>query len=195
MLAFPGSGNEYPINPGEAKVIAGAAQAHRELHEDMLDLRGADFEIGESRFADNPSVPNMRYVGSSQFYPNQLLSGRLYFLARPFDPSDLEQVWRDIRGSLYSRVPLSLITDLATAQNIWPDSDSELPPCQPIIHPNVDRFPGGFPNISEVQVRSSFQREVLTTENGIRILMDTNTTASDFSMMRYTPGGLPDGGE
>ena len=199
MLAFPGSGGEYPIAPGETKLIAVSAQDHRELHEDMLDLRGADFEIGAGSFADNPSVPDMRDIGLDEFNPGSLLSGStLRFLARPFEPSSLSSPWRNSRGERYYRVPLDLVLDIAYSEPIWPDADEARPACAPFLHPHVDRFPGGFLNIgleADTERTLSFQREVLTTEDGIPILMDTNTSAADFEMMRYTPGELPNRGQ
>lgn len=195
MLAFPGSGTEYPIAPGEAKLVAVSALDHREIHPDMFDLRGADFEIGVPGFADNPSVPDMLDVGRASFFTNLLLNtNRVYFLAAPFDPGSLPVEWRHPSGRGFVRVPLSLMHDVAASVSIWPDDDAQNPPCVPVVHPDVDRFPGGFKEIGfeapDNRLRS-FQREVLRTEGGIPVLMDTRTSAADFSIMRVTPGTLP----
>lgn len=44
-LAFPGSGGEHPILPGEVKVVATSAIDHTPVHPDLFDLSSADFEI------------------------------------------------------------------------------------------------------------------------------------------------------
>ncbi|WP_419936667.1 hypothetical protein [Candidatus Palauibacter sp.] len=63
MLAFPGAGGEYPIGPGETRLVAMSAIDHTPVHPDLPDLSGADFEIRAIRAADNPAVPNMIDVG------------------------------------------------------------------------------------------------------------------------------------
>ncbi|MGH7541893.1 MAG: hypothetical protein ACRELC_12920, partial [Gemmatimonadota bacterium] len=45
-LQFPGSGAEYPIFPGEAKVMAHSAIDHTPVHPELLNLENADFEGG-----------------------------------------------------------------------------------------------------------------------------------------------------
>ena len=192
VIQFPGTGSDYPIQPGGTKLIAVSAQDHRDLHEDMLDLRGADFEIGGSGLADNPSVPNMIQAGTRAFTPAQLLTTTsVWFLAEPFDPVSQPVSWRNVHGRGYRRVPLAFVLDVVTTKYVWPERDAEHPECDPMIHPTVDGLPGGFQEGGEPNVRGSVQRRPLTTEDGIPILMDTNTSASDFEMMRYTPGELP----
>lgn len=194
VIQFPGTGSEYPIPPGETRLVAFSAQDHRELHPDMLDLRDADFEIGDPAFADNPSVPNMVQVGTAPFNASMLLTtNKLWFLAESFDPLAQPVSWRDFRGQGFRKVPIKFVLDLVSSKFVWPDKDGEKPDCIPMIHPSIDGLPGGFLEEAGVNVQLSFQREVLMTEDGIPILMDTNTSATDFEMMRYTPGELPEG--
>lgn len=198
LIQFPGGGSDYPIGPGQTRIVVGAAIDHREIHEDMLDHRRADFEIGGvfTSYADNPSVPNMEERGENPFYLNNLVgSTQLWFLAEPFDPLALPVTWRDVRGNGYRKVPAELLLDVASHKLLWPENDAENEYCDPMIHPEIDGFPGGFKDSGRDPTFLSFQREVLTTRDGIPILMDTNTSASDFSIMRYTPDGLPDGGQ
>lgn len=54
---FPGSGTDYPIQPGEYKIVTPDAKTYTDL-----DLSNADFEFfieGEFREYDNPDVPNL----------------------------------------------------------------------------------------------------------------------------------------
>ena len=54
---FPGTGTDYPIQPGEYKILTPDAKPYTDL-----DLSNADFEFfveGEFRPYDNPDVPNL----------------------------------------------------------------------------------------------------------------------------------------
>ena len=62
VYAFPGTGREYPILAGEAKVVAMDAIDHRAAapDKDQVDLSRADFEeIGSTADTDNPYAANM----------------------------------------------------------------------------------------------------------------------------------------
>lgn len=200
LIAFPGDGTEHPIHPGETKLIAAAAHDHTVIHEEMFDLSHADFEIAQSNHANNPSVPDMIDIGLSDFYHTRLLGGGdFYFLADSFDPSSLPRPWRDSRGRAYMRVPTDLMFDIASIAVFWPESDAERPPCVPLHHRAIDRFPGGlyeigFTTSTGVPVdTTSRQRPILRREGGVPVLWDTNASAADWRMMGVTPGTLPDG--
>ena len=62
MISFPGSGREFPIRPGEGKVVAMDAINHTAASglENYPDLSGAQFEeIGNEADTDNPFSANM----------------------------------------------------------------------------------------------------------------------------------------
>ena len=67
VLQFPGSGTEHPIPPGEVRTVAVSAIDHTPVHPTMLDLSGADFEIGGALlrygigicFPHIPSIPQV----------------------------------------------------------------------------------------------------------------------------------------
>ena len=62
IQAFPGSGREFPIAPGQAKVIAMDAMNHIAASPttNQVDLSNAAFEQhGDDADIDNPFVPNM----------------------------------------------------------------------------------------------------------------------------------------
>lgn len=66
VYCFPGSGKDYPIEPGKEVVVALNAKNHKEFNSNSIDLSKADFEFydapedgGEAVDEDNPSVPNM----------------------------------------------------------------------------------------------------------------------------------------
>lgn len=77
IYQFPGSGKEYPIKPGEFKIVAATAiNHHTEDKPNSVDLSGADFEflfpdvelpgrngkIIKITDTDNPDVPNMNII-------------------------------------------------------------------------------------------------------------------------------------
>ncbi|WP_196885448.1 DUF4876 domain-containing protein [Aureivirga sp. CE67] len=86
VFKIPGTGNQYPINPGESIVVAATAINHKEplvvgdqtysVNDPSLtvDLSGADFEINMVNYlnsigktpldsdVDNPAVPNLDVV-------------------------------------------------------------------------------------------------------------------------------------
>lgn len=81
MIQFPGSGQQYKIEPGKSIVLTPAAYNHQQLFSEALDLSSANFEIYTQEqmseniydnqgkgISENPQVPNMIYVYSdSQF--------------------------------------------------------------------------------------------------------------------------------
>lgn len=65
---FPGSGTEYPIQPGQFILCAADAIDHRVNAPNSVDLSHADFEFykDDAPDIDNPAVPNMiKYFQSS----------------------------------------------------------------------------------------------------------------------------------
>ncbi len=96
VLAFPGSGKDYPIQPGEFVVIANEAMNHtlaygediskREEYAKSPNLINADWEIYlNTGDADNPDVPNLEVIFSNNKYMKAFglgVMGRSYILAK-----------------------------------------------------------------------------------------------------------------
>lgn len=63
LYQIPGSGNDYPVEPGESKMLALTAQNFKAENGAGFDLSKADFEFyDENDYVedyDNPDVPNM----------------------------------------------------------------------------------------------------------------------------------------
>lgn len=193
-IAFPGSGGEYPIQPGEAKVVAVSAIDHSPVHPQLLDLRDADFEIGGSQNADNPAVPNMFDVGLAAWEPGWFLAAiSILFLSEPIEVGALPITFRDVNGAGYVQIPANRLVDVTAFRAIWPDRDIERPPCIPALHPSFDRYEGGLFEIGfgVEEPAESLQRVVLRYEDGRPVLQDTNTTAADFAFAPQTPGWIP----
>ena len=197
-VAFPGSGTDYPIGPGEVRTVAYTAIDHTQLHPSLNDLSNADFEIGLAGVANNPGVPDMRDVGLGIFIPGYLLATRnVYALALPQDLAGLSIEFRDSRGRGYVRIPRALLLDVAVIRSLWPLSDGEFPWCVPMVAPALNRYEGGFVNIgfdSDQAFRAtrSLQRPFLRRDpSGRVILMNTHTSAVDFVHVLKTPGSVP----
>lgn len=200
-MAFPGSGSEYPIEPGETKVIANQAADHTSNHPSMLDLRDADFEFlaGEG-LADNPAVPNMVERGLRPFHDGALLAtNNALFLSEPVDFESLPIRYRARRGQAYVRVPADRVIDVVATEIVWPEHDLEAPPCRPMLPDRFDRYPGGFKRIglevsANLNQSSSVQRRVLRDgPDGHPVLFNTTTSAVDVEHADpRTPGSIPD---
>lgn len=198
-LRFPGSGSEHPIAPGEAVVIAAAAIDHTDIHPDMPDLSNADFELPARTSVDNPEVPDMESVGLESFGPDDFIStDQMWFLAEPTDLDNLPIVHRDHTGRGYVKVPAERILDAIASWYWWPEIERGpySIPCQPVIHPRFDRQMTYIPNEDVVGVElsstHSLQRRILRDGGGRRVLLNTNTGATDFAFFDRSPGFVPE---
>lgn len=61
VVVVPGSGTDYPVQPGESFIICDNAINHKEANPNSIDLSNASFEwyIESTQDVDNPDVPNM----------------------------------------------------------------------------------------------------------------------------------------
>ena len=65
IYLIPGSGKDYPVEPGQTILIADAAIDHRAINPNSFNLSGADFEWFDDSTdpkytdLDNPAVPNL----------------------------------------------------------------------------------------------------------------------------------------
>jgi hypothetical protein len=198
FLQFPGSGSDYPIGPGEPRLVAVEAIDHTPIHPTMPNLSNADFEIGG--LANNPAVPDMLQFGPEGIgmpYPRIVAGGSAIILTEPFDIATLTTVWRDGAAREFFRVPTDKILEAVAFQVIFTLWDDKRDMCWPIVHRYFDRYEGGFDDLlahgSDEALRS-LQRKVLrVTADGRKILTNTNTTAYDFSLGKVarTPGWVP----
>jgi hypothetical protein len=194
---FPGGGAEYPLNPGEVKLIAVNAQDHTNLHPAMMDLSDADFEMLQPGSADNPGVPNLDYVAPQAHDLGDLgFPWAFYFLSRPVDlealPSGLDPAGTGKSGFVFRRFPRSEILDVVY---VWHDSDNTPRPfCTDPVYPSFDALPGEiFRGVTRGEGFVSNQRRIVGTRNGLPLLLDTNTSKVDFVKGERTPGWVSGG--
>lgn len=96
VYIFPGSGREYPIQPGQEVVVAINAKNHKEFNSASIDLSKADFEIyNESSNPDftdqdNPNVPNLTewYETSATYFAMHNRGFKAYAICRPTVDAD-----------------------------------------------------------------------------------------------------------
>lgn len=85
IYQFPGSGTDYPVQPGEQIVVCQSAIDHREANALSMDLSKAKFEWLDDNalhnlpnpFPNNPDVPNMKHIFTKQ---QRGKSGQTYWL-------------------------------------------------------------------------------------------------------------------
>jgi len=195
LQQFPGSGVQYPLEPGETVVIATDAIDHSAFVSDMLDLSGADFEFSGPSGPDNPAVPNMIDVGD---YTSPTGHG-IYFrslAALPFiaDPVDLNAV---ARGRILEtttwdmhRIPTERVLDLAAFYTLFPYPG--LAWCSPFVNRGLLRREGALiPFENEEWLRSLQRKVALRLPDGRVILQDTRDSEVDFHVAERTPGWIP----
>jgi hypothetical protein len=140
IYRFPGTGRDYPIGPGEHKLIATDAIDHRTIIPDGYDLRGADFEFLSYADVDNPNVPNLTSVGLSEnVFGHGLTSpggADVWYLALPTDVTSLPQAVLPYTSSKFLRIPGDRVLDVVTHLVLYKYSS---PLCGTYVHPRFDR--------------------------------------------------------
>ena len=197
LVAFPGTGRQYPVPPGTTVLIAEAAIDHRALYPGMLDLRHADFEIPGG--PDNPQVPNMinwstisSPIDDQAILGHAVLSGRLT-LAAAEDPRSYRRTKRQPTDNHETvLVPAGAILDVISVLSTWTlSNNSRTALCPRRIHPRFDREEGFLLGDNEREYETSQSRRVLRVgEDGRPVLQHTRTTAADFERSERTPGTI-----
>ena len=91
VYMFPGSGRDYPIQPGKEVVVAINAINHKEFNSKSIDLSSANFEIYDESSnpnfsdTDNPNVPNLInwYDYSASYFSMHNRGFKAYAMCRP----------------------------------------------------------------------------------------------------------------
>ena len=194
MLRVPGSGEEYPVEPGESIVIAVDGINHQsdpngnENSPVNLGPGIADFEVyydvnPNTPDTDNPEVPNMiiDYVTSTtvfDYLPGVMGSGLIIF--RSEDPAGMERFTEPntTSATAYVRVPKEDVIDALDAV-----ANATVTPDRKRLPSNLD---SGMATVGGTYTGTSLQRKVKQTINGRRVLVDTNNSSNDF-IVNETP--------
>lgn len=209
VVAFPGNGHDYPLQPGESVLIANDATNHKLAYgEDVSqaadyascpDLSNADWEIYLDYNANDVDydAPNLKTI----FYNNQYMfafglgvSGRSYVLAKlpegmtpeayaALESSVMYEPGTSSTSMSYLVIPSKYVLDAVDIYD--PETENHYPTFLP-----QDDATGvkGNPMYSAKCIR----RKVTKIENGRPYYQDTNNSAADFlSDQPLTPGETP----
>lgn len=197
VMVLPGSGNQYPVQPGDFIVIADNAINHKQNTSTAYDLHNADFEFPSTNPAlgqvDNPSVPNAEVIYTQMTFNMFFLHNRgfeSYVIAR-FPTSEnkdsflqkfkYDYSYQNSAGTITSKsayaIPNSWIVD---AQN------NSVP--TKFIHtltaPGIDSgwtSVGATDNDANRYGKSVRRKTAGTMTNGKNLYMDTNNSTNDFT--------------
>lgn len=199
LYTVPGSGTDYPVQPGEYFMLADTGIDHRTLNPNSFDLSDADFEWYDVSTKpdhldiDSPTVPNLDkwYCYTLSFFVLHNRGFRAYGISRI--PVDRETYLRDY---LYSynydiiaeagifpmeqsafRMPNEWVVDAVccsvAAKYAWN-----------VVAPSIDSGWTHCGTIDKDKTRyfHSVRRKVLyLNDNGTPVLKDTNDSSADFN--------------
>lgn len=190
MMVLPGTGTQYPVQPGSFIVVADNAIDHRASN--GFDLHNADFEFPNTNpslgHVDNPSVPNATVVFTKMTYNMVFLyttSQEAYVIAR-FPSGETPETF--IQNYKYN---YSYINAAGNTTNV---SSYKLPNSWIVDAVNTSRdadflhiitgasLDAGYTSATPAYSGKTIRRKVLgQTAAGKNIYKDTNNSAADFT--------------
>jgi hypothetical protein len=197
IQAFPGSGRDFPIAPGKAKVIAMDAMNHSTAspQTDQVDLSNADFEeYGGDSDIDNPYAANLTLVAGprdsfGRGYP--FYGPTTYGLALPLGANRLDSAASLIRDPdgltlVTYKIPSALVLDVASF-DYAPRVRAALgqvvtvpPNCDPWIAFDRSVAPFADSNLRMAIARRSLGRDAA----GREVLQRTQSSGRDFEYVQ-----------
>ena len=184
LCKFPGSGADYPVQPGGSVVIAArSARNHVESAATSVDLSSADFEVKSMEGSGNPDVPMLPLISNStSVLTLNLLSGGPNAVVL-FETDEDVMAWPEVyqrgktSGERFRRMHKKWVIDgvecLKNPAQGTPDVNSKR------LQNTID---AGYAVISSVTGynHESVERKVSRQEGGRYYLTDTNNTTADF---------------
>lgn len=199
IYAIPGNENDYPIEPGKSIILCDKAINHKkEAHDQSFDLSQADFEwydkLDKPMDTDNPSVPNLDKIYSyslTLWVPSKIgntafalvdfrnrkdgfLEEKLYTYTYIFvNPTNGDE--KTISSTAY-QIPNEWVID--AVQLATPDKWQ-----WNVVDPSLDAgytYCGTTSNDKKKYGKSVRRKAIYVTEDGRKILQDTNNSADDF---------------
>lgn len=199
IFVIPGSGKEYPVQPGESIVLCDNAQNHQEADPSFINLSGADFEwFTHSTSAsypdiDNPAVPNLEvyYCYTATIFILNKQGTKSYALVRLPEGMTKENYLNRYTYQAYYTNVLGNPTKPSTYYKIpneWVVDAVELRGYKyefawPVLDPSFDisyTYCGDL-NAGSIDYGTAIRRKVVsTTTDGRMVYQDTNNSAEDF---------------
>lgn len=184
ICKFPGSGTDYPVEPGKSIVVAAkSARNHTESASTSIDLSGADFEVKVIEGSGNPDVPMLPIISNSTSIQTlNLLNGgpnAVILFETDEDVLSLPEVYQrgKTSGEMFRRIHKSVVIDgvecLKKPAQTDPDVNTKR------LQSDID---AGYIVITSVNGynHESVERKVSRTEGGRVYLTDTNNSSADF---------------
>jgi hypothetical protein len=195
VAIVPGTGKEHPIQPGESFIIALSAINHKDDPNgtpNSIDLSGATWEMqtGESRYVDNPLVPNiLMYKISKALYSKTIAispRGQISIIFK-LPTNNLNSIFLDPNNYMIEpggsencfMVPFGWVIDGVENVELHNSVFKSLP----------NRIDIGYIQHRGSGERVSIKRKVKEVINGRTIYQDTNNSTNDFlTNQNPTPG-------
>lgn len=199
IYVIPGNGTEHPVSPGESLVICDTGIDHRISNPNSFDLSDADFEWYDESTnpshtdIDSPTVPNLDkwYCYTQTVFIPHNRGFSSFALARiPIDKEAyLSDYYYDYEYTMYLpagtfpmsgsayRLPNEWIVD---GVNCSVETDRQWN----VLPPSIDAgwTHCGAMDSDENRFFKSIRRKMLyLTDDGIRVLKDTNNSTADFN--------------
>jgi hypothetical protein len=189
---IPGTGKQFPLNPGTSIVIAQDGVNHKEATlnpNSPVDLSKADWETynerPDNRDADAPGVPNLEkvyFTGGFDWLITVFGPGLIIFRTEDFSKLEKLTAPGSTSTTQYVKIPNSIVIDAFEALK---DAGSASYKRIPVA------LDAGFVFASNTYTSESFRRKTRSTINGRRVLQDTNNSANDFELLtKPTPKGF-----
>lgn len=184
---FPGTGADYPVQPGASVVIAAkSARDHRADAETSIDLSGADFEVKVIDGSGNPDVPMLPFIHNSTTVQSlNLLNGgpnAVILFETDEDVSAWPKVYQKGKtsGELFLRMHKKWVTDGVECLKKPAQSDPDVNTKR-----LQDEIDAGYVVISSVNGynHESVERKVSRSTDGRYYLTDTNNSSADFVVL------------
>lgn len=201
VIAFPGTGKDYPLQPGESVLIAQDAANHAQLAGDgnhCVDLSKANFEIYIDNVKSEIDYPatNMKIIFQNNAYMRAFglgFFGRAYLLAKlptgitpeafAANSANLMTTPGSTSSTQYLMIPSKYVLD---AVDIW-DGTSETHYGTFLPADDQQGVLG-----STAWAGNCVRRKVIKIENGRPYYQDTNNSSQDFlTNQPLTPGVTP----
>lgn len=204
VLAFPGNGTDYPLQPGESVVIAQDAANHAEAQGDAAypDLSDADWEayLTSTSYSDTDyDTPNLIviYDESASFYFGAGAFGQAPVLVKlpdgvkatdyAADSTNLATIPNSTSTSLYLKIPNQYVLDAIQI------ADNEEVAAGGTIYPNLlPKDDASYTWATAWGGKSIRRKAIAIDEDGRVRYQDTNNSAEDFIIdAPLTPGIAP----
>jgi len=197
VMVLPGSGTEYPVQPGDFIVIADNAINHKENTSTAYDLHNANFEFPSVNPAlgqvDNPSVPNVKIIYSQMNFNMFFLHDRgfeSYIIARFPAGEDENTFLTNFKYNYTYQNSAGGVTSKSayTIPNSWIiDGVNNSIPTKFVHVLTSASIDGGWTSVGTIdkdatRFGKSVRRKVTgQMDNGKNLYMDTNNSSNDFT--------------